>query len=266
MSYVTTLAKAARGTNASVPRFALRFGSDQSETEGSVIRAGAVRSAFNSPFWPFVLASTSVGQEGLDFHLYCHAIVHWNLPTNPVDLEQREGRVHRFKGHAVRRNIAHAYESQVRSLAGDRWESAFGLAVSDRAAGENDLVPYWVYPGPAAIERHVPALPLSREVGQLHDKIGSEIYKKSYDEAISKGTLEKSKEEFLDKLKNNLRLPDRIAEKISSESRNRFMDVQMGKIIEDGKISPEEFVILDVQKYELNENGQHILKTEETSK
>ena len=27
-------------------------------------------------------------------------------PTNPVDLEQREGRVHRYKGHAVRRNIA----------------------------------------------------------------------------------------------------------------------------------------------------------------
>jgi len=53
-----------------------------------------------------VLASTSVGQEGLDFHTYCHAIVHWNLPSNPVDLEQREGRIHRYKGHAVRRNVA----------------------------------------------------------------------------------------------------------------------------------------------------------------
>ena len=53
-----------------------------------------------------MLASTSVGQEGLDFHTYCHAIVHWNLPSNPVDLEQREGRIHRYKGHAVRRNVA----------------------------------------------------------------------------------------------------------------------------------------------------------------
>ena len=26
-----------------------------------------MRAAFNSPFWPFVLATTSVGQEGLDF-------------------------------------------------------------------------------------------------------------------------------------------------------------------------------------------------------
>ncbi|RJT27817.1 hypothetical protein D3227_35360 [Mesorhizobium waimense] len=25
---------------------------------------------------------------------------------NPVDIEQREGRVHRFKNHAVRRNVA----------------------------------------------------------------------------------------------------------------------------------------------------------------
>ena len=40
-------------------------------------------------FRPFVLASTSVGQEGLDFHTYCHRLVHWNLPSNPVDLEQR---------------------------------------------------------------------------------------------------------------------------------------------------------------------------------
>ena len=65
-----------------------------------------MRTAFNSPFWPFVLATTSVGQEGLDFHQYCHAVVHWNLPANPVDLEQREGRVHRYKGHAIRKNIA----------------------------------------------------------------------------------------------------------------------------------------------------------------
>ena len=50
-------------------------------------RQSDVAGAFNSPFWPFVLATTAVGQEGLDFHLYCRDIVHWNLPSNPVDLE-----------------------------------------------------------------------------------------------------------------------------------------------------------------------------------
>ncbi len=84
--------------------FALRFGHIQSD-DGESISQDVVRTAFNSPFRPFVLASTSIGQEGLDFHPWCHRLIHWNLPGNPVDLEQREGRVHRYKGHAVRRNV-----------------------------------------------------------------------------------------------------------------------------------------------------------------
>ncbi len=79
-------------------RFALRFADLAGEKDSDIVRAGTVREAFNSPFRPFVLASTSIGQEGLDFHTYCHEIWHWNLPSNPVDLEQREGRVHRYKG------------------------------------------------------------------------------------------------------------------------------------------------------------------------
>jgi hypothetical protein len=86
--------------------FAVRFGTQETDDGKAGAREEQVRRAFNSPFWPFVLTSTSVGQEGLDFHAYCHAVVHWNLPSNPVDLEQREGRVHRYKGHAVRKNVA----------------------------------------------------------------------------------------------------------------------------------------------------------------
>ncbi len=71
-------------------RFALRF-AELKDEQGAVARAETVRDAFNSPFRPFVLASTSVGQEGLDFHTWCHAVVHWNLPSNPVDLEQVKG-------------------------------------------------------------------------------------------------------------------------------------------------------------------------------
>jgi Helicase conserved C-terminal domain len=79
-------------------RFAMRYGDERGgEREKAQLRKEAVRAVFNSPFWPFVLATTSIGQEGLDFHPYCHAVVHWNLPSNPVDLEQREGRVHRYK-------------------------------------------------------------------------------------------------------------------------------------------------------------------------
>jgi hypothetical protein len=149
-------------------RFATRFGEDQSADEGvAVTRPDTVRAAFNSPFWPFVLASTSVGQEGLDFHHYCHAVVHWNLPPNPVDLEQREGRVHRYKNHAVRKNLALRYaRTELPASAGDPWAELFAAGHRDRPEHENDLVPYWLYPLPegASIERHVPALPLSREI------------------------------------------------------------------------------------------------------
>ncbi len=149
-------------------RFALRFGEMKDEKAES--RAETVRSAFNSPFRPFILASTSVGQEGLDFHLWCHAVVHWNLPSNPVDLEQREGRVHRYKGHAVRKNVARAVG---RSVLRDHWTPGMDpwriLFEQARAMRGNDLQAYWLFEteNGATIERRVPLLPLSRDAAQL---------------------------------------------------------------------------------------------------
>ena len=152
-------------------RFAVAFG-NQTLDEGGEARIESVSRAFNSPFWPFVLTSTSVGQEGLDFHLWCHAVVHWNLPYNPVDLEQREGRVHRYKGHAIRRNIADTLGPNLLAsgLAPgvDPWNELFAMAVTKRPAGVGEMVPYWVFrDGPARIERHVPVMPFSREEAAL---------------------------------------------------------------------------------------------------
>jgi hypothetical protein len=148
--------------------YALRYGQTRDEDK-AMNRKEAVRSAFNSPFRPFVLASTSVGQEGLDFHVWCHSLTHWNLPANPVDLEQREGRVHRYKGHAVRKNIAarHGLEALTgRWRPGDDpWEILFEAARQEREAGSSDLIPYWIYEveGGASIERRVLAMPFSRD-------------------------------------------------------------------------------------------------------
>ena len=149
--------------------FAVRFGDIGDEKAANVSDTDLVREAFNSPFWPFVLATTSVGQEGLDFHQYCHAVVHWNLPANPVDLEQREGRVHRYKGHAIRKNLAAMYcgrncrptamPTLGGALSGEArgWSRRHGalLDLPDRGAPH------------AAIERHVPALPLSKDEQRL---------------------------------------------------------------------------------------------------
>jgi hypothetical protein len=147
-------------------RYAVRYGQAEDE-EGAIARKEVVRAAFNSPFRPFVLASTSVGQEGLDFHSWCHSIVHWNLPGNPVDLEQREGRVHRYKGHAVRRNVAKTAQKLV-SEDGDPWEAMFDAVRTSRVEG-SDLVPYWIYeiPGGAKVERRVFTMPFSKDESRL---------------------------------------------------------------------------------------------------
>ncbi|MFC5927298.1 hypothetical protein [Micromonospora vulcania] len=95
--------------------------------------------------------------------------MHWNVPANPVDFEQREGRVHRFGGHAVRRNVAAAHRADaLQSAHPDVWKAAYDAARQQSQLG--DMAPYWVYPGPARIERHVLPLPLSRDLaryGQL---------------------------------------------------------------------------------------------------
>jgi len=130
-------------------------------SDESVIRADRIRRAFNSPFRPFVLSTTSIGQEGLDFHFYCRKVMHWNLPSNPVDLEQREGRVNRFKCLAVRQNIAGKYGGEI------TWERMFSCAEKTEKGNYPDLVPYWCLPNAAAdtvkIERLVPMYPFSQD-------------------------------------------------------------------------------------------------------
>ena len=155
--------------------YAMRFG-QLSEEQGAVTRKETVKAAFNSPFRPFVLASTSVGQEGLDFHTWCHSIVHWNLPTNPVDMEQREGRVHRYKGYAVRKNVARSFGNHIFSSLPsnaenaqdsmqDPWNRMFTLARESRRASDSDLVPFWIFetPGGDKIHRRIFNMPFSRD-------------------------------------------------------------------------------------------------------
>ena len=143
-------------------RYALRFGSMRHSQDEA--RLPEVRAAFNSPFWPFVLATTSVGQEGIDFHWWCHSVVHWNLPANPVDFEQREGRVDRYKGHAIRKNVAAAHRSAALAPGvADPWTAVFEAAAAEDDHGLGDLTPFWIYPGDAQLQRRIMALPLSRD-------------------------------------------------------------------------------------------------------
>ena len=93
--------------------------------------------------------------------------MHWNTPPNPVDFEQREGRIDRYAGHAVRRNIAYRHSREIlESSDPDPWRTAYEIAV-DETDTYGEFAPYWVYPGPARIERHVVPYPLSIDFARL---------------------------------------------------------------------------------------------------
>lgn len=151
--------------------FAVDFGNQDMDKDEGIKRISNVLDNFNSPFRPFVLASTSIGQEGLDFHYYCRKIVHWNLPSNPIDFEQREGRVNRYKGLVIRQNLVKKYRKYINENTTDVWECLFNVARREEGEGENpksQLVPYWHVEGDDIfIERIIPALPYSKEISQL---------------------------------------------------------------------------------------------------
>lgn len=134
--------------------------------EKTMQRTENIRSAFNSPFRPFVLATTSIGQEGLDFHNYCRKIMHWNLPSNPIDLEQREGRINRYLCHAIRQNLA---DSEFGAFPFEKsvWKETMDRATVALKQNHSDLIPYWClpddFPFKYKIERIVPMYPYSQD-------------------------------------------------------------------------------------------------------
>ncbi|MGY6502458.1 MAG: helicase-related protein [Acidimicrobiales bacterium] len=149
-------------------RFALRYGNKRG-TEDESARLPEIRDAFNSPFRPFVLATTSVGQEGLDFHWWCHAVLHWNTPANPVDFEQREGRVHRYGGHAIRKNLADQFRTQMVEAARagvQPWDVAYEMGVASASSEHGELTPFWILGGNAKVERHLVPYPLSTDIAR----------------------------------------------------------------------------------------------------
>ena len=146
--------------------YAVGFTKDAGDNSKVVMRKENIRNAFNSPMRPFVLATTSIGQEGLDFHNYCRVIMHWNLPSNPIDLEQREGRINRFKCLAIRQNVADKYgKADDITFKRDIWTEMFEAAKAEKQNDQSELVPFWCFGKNQSvkIERLVPMYPLSKD-------------------------------------------------------------------------------------------------------
>lgn len=144
--------------------YAVGFTKSEGSESKNVDRKDSIRDAFNSPMRPFVLATTSIGQEGLDFHHYCRKIMHWNLPGNPIDLEQREGRINRYKCLAIRQDIAERFAD--REFDSDVWQELFAMAAEEiRTSDQSELVPYWCLGKDQSvkIERIIPMYPVSKD-------------------------------------------------------------------------------------------------------
>lgn len=106
---------------------------------------GVCRDAFNTPFLPFVLMTTSIGTEGLDFHLYCNRLAHYTCPANVVELEQKNGRIDRRRSLAQRRWWATPGAAFRKTYTFGEMSKRTGGLVPDWDAGENNLHYYFFY-------------------------------------------------------------------------------------------------------------------------
>ncbi len=95
----------------------------------------------------------------------------------------------------------------------------------------------------------------------IRQKIGSLTYRQNYEKAISNGRLAPKEKESLDKLKEVLQLTNTIAESISSETRTKFIENYVARIIKDQRYSPEQEKELKAISNNLNIQIQFSEKT-----
>lgn len=144
-----------------------------------------LQKAFNSPFAPFVFATTSLGQEGLDFHYYADQIVHWDLPANPVDFEQREGRINRHNCLAIRKKLIEWYGTDDAQNVFEEYKKAKDSVRETLYLKPNvgekvkcGMIPNWILPCPedkqagcATIKRVVPYFLNSEMMERYHNNL-----------------------------------------------------------------------------------------------
>ncbi len=127
--------------------------------------------AFNSPFWPMILCTTSANQEGYDLDRYCNRIMHYSLPKNTMSFEQRDGRIDRRLSLLARRRMAQLYSSDY-----DRWDPKLWETIFSNNNNEDDsgMSPYWTQKGYIdearkkgyplwKLERVIPYFPMTAE-------------------------------------------------------------------------------------------------------
>ena len=78
-----------------------------------------------------ILLATDSASEGIDLQLWCHRVIHYEIPWNPTRLEQRNGRVDR---HGQR-----AQEVLVYHFVGEGWQKGAAESATGSGSLEGDL-------------------------------------------------------------------------------------------------------------------------------
>ncbi|MGN0649399.1 MAG: DEAD/DEAH box helicase family protein [Oscillospiraceae bacterium] len=131
---------------------------------------------FNTPFRPFCFISTTIGQEGFDFHLYCRRVVHWDLEYNPIKFEQREGRVNRYHSLTIRLNAAKKKQGKM------SWAERFKQLAEediDKVNKTHGLYPDFILDGDFKIVREGYFLPYSAESKNISEVLKAVGYYRS---------------------------------------------------------------------------------------
>jgi hypothetical protein len=79
-----------------------------------------------------------------------------------------------------------------------------------------------------------------KSINNINAKLGTIIYKSSFQEVVSDGKISKKEEAFLNKLESDLNLPKQLVDKISEETRKTAIQNYIIEITSDRRISPEE--------------------------
>lgn len=133
---------------------------------------------FKRPDGPQVLVCTAAGREGINLQ-FAQVLFNYDLPWNPMDLEQRIGRIHRYGQNAT---------AQVYNLvAGNTLEGQIYLLLEDKLKEIASAL--------GKVDEHGQVAEDLR--GQVLGQLGSQLsYDKLYKDAISDPTLTRTREEL----------------------------------------------------------------------
>lgn len=141
-------------------------------------RKVAAEKRFKQPAGPKVMICTAAGREGINLQ-HSRILFNFDLPWNPMDLEQRIGRIHRYG----QKDTAQVYNL----VLGDTIEGKIFLILDDKL---NDIAKAL---GKVDEKGNIAEDLRSQILGQLQEKIN---YQKLYSEALMDPTLQRTEFEL----------------------------------------------------------------------